>query len=60
MEWRWRYYDINSRKMIEISRKEPDKKRIFIDSAGKWINNYVLDTTWDKYIVSEKYIYVQE
>ena len=57
-EWRWVFYTINGRKMIEISKKDPNKNRTFIDNTGLWIN-FPLDTSLDKYIVDAYYYYVK-
>lgn len=55
-EWRWRFFDIKGRKLIEISRKYPNKEREYIDNTGKWIN-YSIDPSFDEYVVKTKYYY---
>jgi hypothetical protein len=56
-EWRWRFFNVNGRKLIEITRKYPNKDRDYIDNTGKWIK-YVLDDCWDKYVVQTNYCYI--
>lgn len=55
-EWRWKFYDINSRKMIEISRKDPNSSRSYIDNTGKWVQ-CTIDKELDKYVNCTKYYY---
>lgn len=55
-EWRWRFYDINNRKMVEISKQELNKDRIFINNTGHWVT-HSLDSSLDKYIVDSRYCY---
>lgn len=57
-EWRWRFLNIGDRKLVEISRKNPNGQRTYIDNTGKWIN-ISLDQEWDKYVVGIKYVYVK-
>lgn len=56
-EWRWRFFNVNGRKLIEITRKYPNKDRDYIDNTGKWIK-YVLDNCWDKYVIQTNYYYI--
>jgi len=55
-EWRWRFFDVEGRKLIEISRKEPNNDRFYIDNTRRW-TRFTLDASWDKYIVGTKYYY---
>ncbi len=57
-EWRWRLFDINDRKVIEITYKHPNKPRMYKDNQGNWIE-YTLDKEWiwDKYLTYSKYYY---
>ncbi|VBB18534.1 hypothetical protein YASMINEVIRUS_997 [Yasminevirus sp. GU-2018] len=57
-EWRWRFYNIEGRKMVEISKRDPNKNRVFIDNTGRWIN-FSLDASWDKYVVDTRHCYVK-
>ena len=60
IEWRWRFFNIDGRKMIEIS-YEDGKKRIYTDRKGNRIEkNNEIDTFWDKYLVKILYAYVKE
>jgi len=56
-EWRWRFFNFNGRQLIEISWKEPNTDRVYVDNTGRWIN-YSLDKEWEKYITNAKYFYV--
>ena len=57
-EWRWRFFDIKGRKLIEISKQNPNENRIYMDNMGKWIS-FTLDNSWDQYVVDIKYCYVK-
>jgi hypothetical protein len=57
-EWRWRFFDIKGRKLIEISKQNPNENRIYMDNMGKWIS-FTLDNSWDQYVVDVKYCYVK-
>jgi hypothetical protein len=57
-EWRWRFFDIQGRKLIEISKQNPNKNRIYMDNMGKWVSD-TLDNSWDQYVVDVKYCYVK-
>jgi hypothetical protein len=56
IEHRWRFFNINNRKLIEMSIKHPENNRKYINSSGMWIN-YNLDSKWDKYLILSKYYY---
>jgi hypothetical protein len=56
-EWRWRLYNINENyNFIEISFKEPNSNRKFLDKFGKWIE-YNLSNDYDKFIQKQFYYY---
>lgn len=57
-EWRWRFFDLNGRKLIEISKKLPSGERICIDNTGKW-KPFELDNNWDQYLIDTKYSYAK-
>ena len=59
IEWRWRFFDINGRKMVEISQKNPGQDRKCIDNTGKWIN-FELEEDWNKFLIDSKYYYVHK
>jgi hypothetical protein len=55
-EWRWRVYKINDNNIIEISFKEPNLNRKYLDKFGKWIE-YDLNNEFDKFICEQYYYY---
>jgi hypothetical protein len=55
-EVRWRFFDLKGRKLIEISKKSPDKKRVYVDNTGKWVD-YELKGNWNKFLIGSKYYY---
>lgn len=57
-EWRWRFFDLKGRKLIEISKMIPKSKRIYMDNKGKW-TEYTLKKEWDKFLVDTRYCYVE-
>lgn len=57
IEWRWRFFEIGSRKLIEISYTDVHDNRKFIDQMGEPIT-YNLDSEWDKFVVKTLYAYV--
>jgi hypothetical protein len=57
IEWRWRFFNINGRDMIELSYATLSSKRIYTDYMGNKIE-YELDDSWDKYVVQTLYDYV--
>jgi hypothetical protein len=54
-EWRWRFFKIGERKLVEMSYYD-GTNRIYVDSSGNMIN-YDLDPLWDKYVVKTLYCY---
>lgn len=59
IEWRWRFFEIGSKKLIEMSYADKSDKRIFIDHTGDPIF-YDMDESWDKYVVKTLYAYVDK
>ena len=57
-EWRWRFFNIEGRQLIEISKLEPNNERVYVDNTSKW-TKCTLDASWEKYIVNERYCYVK-
>jgi hypothetical protein len=57
-EWRWRFFDLKGRKLIEISQKKPNSNRLYVDNTGKWIN-FELRGNWDQFLVDTKYCYIE-
>lgn len=58
-EWRWRFFDLKGRKLIEISKKSPNKERIYMDNTGKWVS-FVLKGNWDQFLVDTRYYYMDK
>lgn len=58
-EWRWRFFDLRGRKLIEISKMTPGSKRIYMDNRSKW-TEYTLKKEWDKFVVDTRYCYVEK
>ncbi len=57
VEWRWRFFNINGRKTVEISKKYPNKQRLFSKKkTGEWIE-FEEDCSWNEYIVKEYFYY---
>ncbi len=56
-EWRWRLFNINNRSVIEISYKEPNKEREYLNKYGKWIT-YEEVTEFNNYLEDQYYVYV--
>lgn len=55
-EWRWRFFNIEGRKLVEISKLEPFNERMYVDNTSRW-TKYTLDESWDKYVVDSRYYY---
>lgn len=55
-EWRWRFFKINDIDIVEISYKEPNCDRKYINNKGVWCN-YDMDAFYDKFIVKIYYYY---
>lgn len=59
-EWRWRFFNINGRKLIEMSCKHPNKPRTFMDISGIWSitdENELIE--FEKFIQQQSYYYVK-
>ena len=57
-EWRWRIFKIPNKEntLIEISFKNPNDKRMYIDKNGKWKNSEV-GKEFDVFVIDEYYVY---
>jgi len=55
-EWRWRFFNINDSKKVEISKKDPLTKRQYKLPNGEWIE-YDMDNYYDKYVYKSCYYY---
>ena len=59
IEWRWRFYNINQRKMVEISYYDGEK-RIYTDYNGNEIEYDENELkSWEQFIVKTLYAYVE-
>lgn len=58
-EWRWRFFDIKGRKLIEISKKQPNNKRLYVDNTGSWIHYDNNINQWNNFLVNTVYHYVE-
>lgn len=56
-EWRWRFFNLKGRKLIEISKKNPNEDRMYVDNTGTWVH-YNGTNQWDKFLVKTMYHYV--
>ena len=56
VEWRWRFYNINSRQFVAISKKEPNKPRIYMQTNSDW-GEQIIDEQYEKYIIKTFYYY---
>lgn len=54
--WRWRFFNINDRRMIEISYIEPGKSRVYLDYAGNK-TQFNIHSSWDQYVTRTLYYY---
>jgi hypothetical protein len=57
VEWRWRFFKIGERKMVELSHYDGNK-RLYTDYNGNKIE-YEISDEWDKYIVKTLYAYAR-
>ena len=58
-EWRWRFFQFNKIKKIEISNLSPiTNKRLYLNNMNKWVERNVSDE-YDKYVIKEYYYYSQ-
>ena len=57
IEWRWRFFKIGDRKLVEVSHFDGNK-RIYTDYNGNKIE-YNMNDEWDRFLVKTLYAYVQ-
>jgi hypothetical protein len=57
-EWRWRFIKLpnKEKEFVEISYREPNNTRKYINKNGEWIN-YDVSNIYDVYVVEEFYCY---
>jgi hypothetical protein len=61
-EWRWRIFKFKKSNNVEISKKEPNEKRLFKNRCNQWVtyDNKDYDEKFKQYLVKSYYIYTQE
>ncbi|ARF08844.1 hypothetical protein Catovirus_1_894 [Catovirus CTV1] len=55
-EWRWRIFEINGKTFTEISKLEPNKKRIYLNKYEKWVEREN-DDEFNAHIKKKYYYY---
>lgn len=58
-EWRWRIFKFPEKdnEVVEISKKEPNKNRLYINKNGDWVERNI-DKSFDKYVIEQYYAYL--
>jgi hypothetical protein len=61
IEWRWRIFKFQDREheIVEISQKKPNKKRLYINNKGEWVE-FVVSEDYDVFVIHEYYHYIDE
>ena len=59
IEWRWRFMKINNKDFIEISQKEHNSSRLYINSECQWVSR-TISSEFDKYIEKTIYAYLDK
>lgn len=61
IEWRWRIFKFQDREneIVEISQKKPNKKRLYINNKGEWVESEVSED-YDVFVIHEYYHYTDE
>lgn len=59
-EWRWRIFKFPTKKneVIEISFKNPNKKRLFINKFGEWVETEI-SKEFDPFVIKEYFCYIE-
>lgn len=57
-EWRWRFFNINGKSYVEISKKEPNKNRVYINAEGEW-SDCCIDIAFKACITETHYCYLE-
>lgn len=57
-EWRWRIFKLPNKnnETVEISQKQFEQKRLYINNLGNWVECDV-DESFDSYVTNEYYYY---
>jgi len=60
-EYRWRILKIDGyeRDIVEISYKEPDSERLYINSKNEWIKMEI-EEKYDNYVIDRYYYYTKK
>jgi hypothetical protein len=60
IEWRWRFYNIENKKIAEISFYDPtSNKRLYVNSVGDYVERDIPEI-YNQYIIDEYYYYSSE
>ena len=57
IEWRWRIIKITNQTYVEISQKETNKDRLYINNECKWVQRNI-SNEFDKYVDKTIYAYL--
>ena len=58
-EWRWKFLDINGRTYVEISRKDKNHERLYINKNKDWVKQSGLEK-YNKFITKTLYAYLDQ
>jgi hypothetical protein len=59
IEWRWRIIKIDNHTYVEISQKDTNKNRLYINNECKWVQRNISDE-FDKYVDKTIYAYLSK
>jgi len=57
-EWMWKFYNINNRQVVVISKKDPNKEKLYMRNNGEW-GEHIDEHLYEKYIVITLYCYTK-
>ncbi len=57
-EWVWKFYNINNRQLIVITKKEPNKEILYMVQNNEW-KPFTNEHLYEKYIVLTLYYYAK-
>ena len=57
--WRWRFLKFGDKIKVEISRKHPKGKRMYLNEKSEWVERNI-SSDFDKYVVKQFYYYCSE
>jgi hypothetical protein len=58
-EWRWRFLKIDGDNYTEISKKNEDSPRLYVDSSGQWMEKSI-PNKYDKYVEHIVFAYLKK